>query len=125
MLSSADSINVGGQRLLQYGLEDTYGNRLKDSTVTYTRIEGNGLFSNGLAAISPLTNTGGVAEALYTASDNLSFVTDRIVIAYGTIPIRYARSAPAFEPGQLLYGESVRSACTNGGRQFILCGDGA
>jgi hypothetical protein len=84
-LSSADSINVGGERLLQYALEDTYGNRLSDSLVTFTRFNGNGLFSNGSSTLDTLTNAGGVAEALYTASDTLSFGTDRIEITYGPI----------------------------------------
>jgi hypothetical protein len=37
-LSSADSINVGGERLLQYALEDSYGNRIADSAATFTTL---------------------------------------------------------------------------------------
>jgi len=72
-LSSADSINVGGERLLQYALEDVYGNRLSDSLVTFTRFNGNGLFSNGSSTIDTLTNASGIAQANYTASDVFSF----------------------------------------------------
>ncbi|MCK4560868.1 MAG: Ig-like domain-containing protein, partial [Calditrichia bacterium] len=84
-LSSADSINVGGERLLQYALEDVYGNRLSDSLVTFTRFNGNGLFSNGSSTIDTLTNVSGIAQANYTASDVFSFGSDSIEINYGTL----------------------------------------
>jgi hypothetical protein len=84
-LSSADSINVGGERLLQYALEDTYGNRLSDSLMVFRRFNGNGLFSNGLDSLDTLTNASGIAQANYTASDVFSFGEDSIEINYGTL----------------------------------------
>ena len=83
MLSSSDSINVGGERLLQYALEDVYGNRLSDSLMIFSRLRGNGTFDNGLDTTNVRTNASGIAQANYTASDVLSFGSDSIEINYG------------------------------------------
>jgi len=84
-LSSSDSINVGGERLLQYALEDSFGNRLSDSLMIFSRFNGNGTFDNDLDTTNVRTNASGIAQANYTASDNFSFVTDSIEINYGSL----------------------------------------
>ncbi len=82
ILSSSDTITVGGTRLLQVALEDTFKNRIPDSLVTFEALNGNGKFSNDLQNISVLTDTTGIAKDLYTASTLLSFNADTIKVNY-------------------------------------------
>jgi hypothetical protein len=86
ILSGTDSIRVRAERLLQVRLEDQYGNFLADSSITFTRIHGNGYFiTTGNADTVVITNANGIAEALYTASDSLSFVDDSIRVTFNTV----------------------------------------
>jgi len=65
-----DPIEVGTERLLQVRLRDIYGNDLRDSLVTFTRFNGNGIFpGTGTNIFSVTTGINGIAEALYRASN--------------------------------------------------------
>ncbi len=86
ILNSQSTITVGSERLLQAALEDQYGNRLADSTVNFTRIQGSGIFNdNSSATIDKTTGSNGVAEALYTASESISFVNDSIRVTFSGV----------------------------------------
>ncbi len=82
-----DSITVGSTRLLQVALEDVYTNRISGSSVTFTRTtSGTGYFiTPGNADTVVTTDANGVAAALYTASDNISFMTDSIRTQIGVL----------------------------------------
>ncbi len=88
-LSSEASITVGTDRLLQVRLEDAYGNNLSGQSVTFTRVRGSGTFSNGLSSISVTTDADGVAQATYTASTSISYVSDSIDVVTGTVRTEY------------------------------------
>ncbi len=88
-LSSESAITVGTDRLLQVRLEDAYGNDLSGESVTFTRVRGSGTFSNGLASISVTTDANGVAQATYTASTSVGYVSDSIDVATGTVRTEY------------------------------------
>ncbi len=123
IISSQDSIRVGNERLLRVGLEDEYGNRLSDSTVTFTRVQGNGYFSdNDQANITAVTDGGGVAEALYTASDSTGFGEDRIEVSFNTVtdsitlplkagPVSYYTFSPQGEQN-MVAGDSLTYTLT-------------
>ena len=84
ILSSQDSITVGGSRLLQAALEDTFHNRIPDSLITFKALSGNGHFSNSLQNISVATDSAGVAKDQYTASTSVSYKSDSIKVNYST-----------------------------------------
>ncbi|MBD3223116.1 MAG: hypothetical protein GF313_00190, partial [Caldithrix sp.] len=86
ILSSQDSIRVGNERLLQVAVEDVYTNRIAAASVTFQRIQGNGVFSdNELDNISTTSNANGEASALYTASDSTGFGEDHIRVTTAAV----------------------------------------
>ena len=82
VLSNSDSLIIGGQTLFQVALEDSFLNRIPDSLITFTALNGNGKFSNNLQLDSSTTDIFGIAEKLYTASTSLDVGSDSIVISY-------------------------------------------
>jgi len=86
VLSSQSAITVGTERLQRVALEDTYGNRLgSGNSITFTRTQGTGTFSNGLDNISDATDNNGVAEANYTASTSTSPGSDIIRASFSSL----------------------------------------
>lgn len=82
VISNSDSTTVGDTRMLQIELKDTFMDIIPDSLVTFEALNGNGKFSNGLQNITKLTDTSGVAEALYTASTSTNILADTIKVQY-------------------------------------------
>jgi hypothetical protein len=86
VLSSSDTIRVGSNRLLQVRLEDAFNNVISNANVTFERFHGNGYFGTlNNADTVVTTNTNGIAEALYTASDSIKFVDDSIRVSFNTV----------------------------------------
>ncbi|MGD9486645.1 MAG: hypothetical protein AB7W47_01360 [Calditrichaceae bacterium] len=86
ILSSQDSIKVGTSRLLEVALEDAFDNRVSSGqSVTFNRLHGNGLFSNGSGLITKTTDNTGVASALYTVSDSLLYIRDSVEVVFGGV----------------------------------------
>ena len=83
---SENPIEVGTERLLQVRLEDVFGNYLQDSLVNFTRFHGSGIFPNsGSNSISVTTGVNGLAEALYRASNSISYANDSIQVSFGSV----------------------------------------
>jgi hypothetical protein len=78
-----DPITVRKDRLLQVALEDQYNNRIEGSNVTFTILEGNGIFGPGPSPQTVPTNSNGVAQILYSASTLTSYGSDEIQISSG------------------------------------------
>ena len=85
VVSTEDPIEVGTERNLQVRLYDEWDNSISGSTVTFTRTTGNGLFTGDVATIDDATDATGLAEALYTASDDVSYGSDVIQVEIGAV----------------------------------------
>ena len=85
ILSSQGNLVVGSHRLLQVELRDRYGNIVADSLVTFTRLSGDGQFSNGLGVITVTSSSAGVAQAEWTGSTQTGFVSDSIQVRAGSV----------------------------------------
>ncbi|HGY56630.1 MAG TPA: hypothetical protein ENK44_13050 [Caldithrix abyssi] len=83
--ASEDSLVVGAERLVQVYLYDLYSNPINNATVTFTRFQGSGLFSGGTNSANDQSDANGLAQASYTASTDVSYVTDRIEVVSGSI----------------------------------------
>ncbi len=114
-LSSEASITVGTDRLLQVRLEDTYGNDLANANVTFTRVRGSGTFSNGLSSITVTTDDNGVAQATYTASTELWYVSDSIDVVSGSVSTQYVLPLQAGQVSYYTLSPSGNQTITAGG----------
>ncbi len=115
VLSSTGSITAGTTRQLQVALLDAYGNRAgKDSSVTFTRIVGTGVFSNSLSSISDLTNVNGEAVADYTASQTAGG-SDSIRVSYGTVTTTLGMAVVADNVSYYGFSPSTNQTITAGG----------
>ncbi|RMH87116.1 MAG: hypothetical protein D6681_15755, partial [Calditrichaeota bacterium] len=114
-LTAEDPITVGNDRLLQFKLEDVYGNEISNATVTFTRVRGNGTFSNGLSNISATTDGNGIAEALYTASTDLSYGSDSIDVVSGSVSSTYVMTLQAASVSYYTFVPSTDQNITAGG----------
>ena len=114
-LTSEDSLEVGTDRLLQYRLEDSYGNEISNATVSYTRVRGSGTFSNGLSSITVTTDANGIAEATYTASTSTSFVSDSIDVESGTVRSTYVAFLKAGSVSYYSFDPSTDQSIEAGG----------
>ena len=86
ILSSSDPIVVRGERLLRVAVEDTFNNPINNQLVLFKTFGGNGYFgTTDNFELTVSTNQLGIAEALYTASDSLSFISDTIRIELGVL----------------------------------------
>ncbi len=85
ILSSQGNLVVGSHRVLQVELRDRYGNIVADSLVTFTRLSGDGQFSNGLGVITVTSSSAGVAQAEWTGSTQTGFVSDSIQVRAGSV----------------------------------------
>ncbi len=114
-LSSETTITVGTDRLLQVRLEDAYGNDLSGESVTFTRVRGSGTFSNGLSSISVTTDADGIAQATYTASTSVSYVSDSIDVASGSVATNYVLPLQAGAVTHYTFNPSTDQTITAGG----------
>jgi hypothetical protein len=103
ILSSQDPITVGTVRLLEVQLRDVYGNPISAAEVIFNRTQGNGYFgSPAVTQTTATTNSSGVAQALYTASDDITFGSDIIQVSFNTVLETITLS---LQPGAISYYE--------------------
>ncbi|MHB2153751.1 Ig-like domain-containing protein [Calditrichota bacterium GD2] len=114
-LTAEDPIVVGNDRLLQFRLEDVYGNVVSSASVTFTRVRGNGTFSNGLNNITVTTDANGIAEALYTASTSTAYGSDSIDVVSGAVTSTYVMPLQAGGISYYTFNPSTDQSITAGG----------
>ena len=83
ILEGSGSIEVGTQRTLIVALEDVYGNRIAGQELTFSSLNGDGIFlDNGLTSDTSLTDANGAASEGYRASRSTSLGQDSIRVSY-------------------------------------------
>ncbi|MGD9898885.1 MAG: hypothetical protein AB7T22_07115 [Calditrichaceae bacterium] len=116
IISSQDSIKVGTSRLLEVALEDAFNNRVSSGqSVTFNRLHGNGLFGNGSDVISKTTDNNGIASALYTVSDSLTYVRDSVEVVFGGVKDTIVLPLKAGNVSYYTFTPSGNNSITAGG----------
>lgn len=84
IISNSDPIVIGEPKTIKAAIQDSFMNSVADSLITFQALNGNGQFSNNLQSITVPTNSSGIAEAIYTASNTLNSGYDSIQVSYNS-----------------------------------------